>query len=81
MNVNEFAKDVHENAVHMDGGTRLGAFPRSPRSFIRKYRRLSRNGETETRLSMDAAASRALSVSLRALATRARKPGLVSRRV
>lgn len=34
----------------MDGGRRLGAFPRSPRSFIRKCRRRSRSGATAIRL-------------------------------
>lgn len=64
----------------MDGGRRLGAFPRSPRSFIRKCRRRSRNGATEIRLFTGAVVSRARCASSRALATRTRKPALASRR-
>lgn len=64
----------------MDGGRRLGAFPRSPRSFIRKCRRRSRSGATAIRLFTGAVVSRARCASSRALATRTRKPALASRR-
>ena len=63
----------------MDGGRRLGAFPRSPPSFIRKCRRRSRSGATAIRLFTGAVVSRARCASSRALATRTRKPALASR--